>query len=283
MYPFVKPGYNSLSVDQRKELCSYSYRICAAMEPWSPKAKDTILELLDKVMVLGKFLKNDLESLRSEIAETNPLERKPTSVLQSIRCYLIQFYVIKDKKLHLPTSESKPEIIQNTQIQSQTKESSVGKLRAIKEEVWWVVRVKNDYRMCRLTFDRGEYWEMVEYVGLKVHNPKYKFPKYDNRVIYEFKEHITPDMFADKIQEAVEIRKAALLKQAEILQDTYATVLIARHPTGGTLVGGVIKEDIDNWYLDAYNEQGERILLGDTCWKLEKKSRCTVLQIIRRK
>ena len=63
----------------------------------------------------------------------------------------------------------------------------------------------------------------------------------------------------------------------------FEVVLIARHPTGGTLVGGVVKEDEVNWYLDTYNENGDHIFYGDKVWVLEKKSRCTVVQTLRKK
>ena len=76
---------------------------------------------------------------------------------------------------------------------------------------------------------------------------------------------------------------AALQKQAQELLLRYDTVLIARHLTGGTLVGGVEEEDDTYWYLDTYNEHGEHIFYGDNRWNLDKKSRCTVVQILRRK
>ena len=280
MYPFVKPLYMAMEVDQRKELCSCSYRISTALKPWTPNVKQTMMELLDQVMNLCPFIKRDLGTCRDELAENNPLTTVPFSVLDCIRAYFDQFYVVKERKLCLPTVQP------NTQVQTQTTAATTqtrSKLRAITEETWWVVRVKNDYRMCKLTFDRGEQWEMIEYIGGKVHNAQYRFPKYDNRVIYEFKEHITPAMFADKINEAVAIRKAALLRQAQELLLRFDTVLIARHLTGGTLVAGVEDEDDTYWYLDAYNEHGEHIFYGDNRWELEKKSRCTVVQILKRK
>lgn len=284
MYPFVKPAYAALGVDQRKELCSYSYRACTAMLPWTPKAKSTVLELLSKIIALCPAFKSDLESPTSDLEESNPLTTVPFSALDCIKSYLEQFYVVKDKKLCLPAVDAKPKVMPKAVIQTPPATVSVkGKLKAITDETWWVVRVKNDYRMCKLTFDRGEYWEMVEYINGKVHNPQYRFPKYDNRVIYEFKEHITPAMFKEKIEEAIAIRKAALLKQAQELLLQYDTVLIARHLTGGTLVGGVEAEDDTYWYLDTYNEHGEHIFFGDNRWELEKKSRCTVVQILRRK
>ena len=289
MYPFVKSWYRELDIDQRKELCSCSYRISRSLKPWTPSAKQTVMELLDEVMRLFPFIKRDLGTCRDELEENNPITTIPFSILDCLRSYFNQFYVVKDRKLCLPVIDSKPTVptIQpNTQVQTQTTAATKktrSKSRAITEETWWVVRVKNDYRMCRLTFDRGEYWEMVEYIGGKVHNAQYRFPKYDNRVIYEFKEHITPDMFADKINEAVSIRKAALLKQAQVLLLRFDTVLIARHLTGGTLVAGVEDEDDIYWYLDTYNEHGEHIFYGDKRWELEKKSRCTVVQILKRK
>lgn len=289
MYAFVRPLYLAMDVDQRKELCSCSYRISTALKSWTPNAKQTVMELLDRVMNLFPFIKRDMGTCRDELVENNPLDTVPFSVLHCLQSYFDQFYIVKERKLCLPVINSKPKVLTiqpNTQVQTQTTAATTqtrSKLRAITEETWWVVRVKNDYRMCRLTFDRGEYWEMVEYIGGKVHNAQYRFPKYDNRVIYEFKEHITPDMFEDKINEAVSIRKAALLKQAQVLLLSFDTVLIARHLTGGTLVAGVEDEDDTYWYLDAYNEHGEHIFYGDNRWELEKKSRCTVVQILKRK
>lgn len=280
MYPFVKPAYEAMSVDQRKELCSHSYRISTALKLWTPKSKQLVLELMDKAMALGSFIKRDLGTCRDEIAENNPLTTIPFSVLDCVRAYFDQFYVVRERKLCLPAINHKP----NSQALTQAATTQINaKVRAITEETWWVIRVKNDYRICRLTFDRGNYWEMVEYIGNKVHNSQYRFLKHDNRIIYEFREHITPDMFADKINEAITIRKNALLKQAQELLLRFDTVLIARHPTGGTLVAGVEDEDDTYWYLDTYNEHGEHIFYGDNRWELEKKSRCTVVQTLKRK
>lgn len=295
MYRFVKPAYLELSIDQRKELCSHSYRICTAIEPWTAAAKQKIVELMTEVMTLCPFVRKDMSLSYKEVKECNPLTTIPCSTLHYIRSYFEQFYVVKEKKLCLPAISTvnalnveKPQVqVQNQQhTQSAPATTSLAtrpKLRAIKEETWWVVRVKNEYRMCRLTFDRGEYWEMVEYQDGRVLNPKYRFPKYDNRVIYEFKEHITPEQFEGKIKEAVQIRMAALLRQAQDMLLRFDTVLIARHLTGGTLVGGVEDEDDTNWYLDTYNEHGEHIFYGDNRWELAKKSRCTVVQILKRK
>ena len=291
MYPFVKPAYLELSVDQRKELCSHSYRIATAIQPWTAAAKQKVMELMDKAMTLCPFIRKDLTSLYKELEENNPLMTIPFSVLHCIRAYFEQFYVVKEKKLCLPavgtvnaSKVEKPQVQVQTQQHTQsTPTTTRSKIRAITEETWWVVRVKNEYRMCKLTFDRGEYWEMVEYQDGRVLNPQYRFPKYDNRVIYEFKEHITPAQFEDKIKEAVQIRKAALLAQAQDMLLRFDTVIIARHLTGGTLVGGVEEEDDTNWYLDTYNEHGEHIFYGDNRWELDKKSRCTVVQILKRK
>lgn len=283
LYPFVRPAYLALETGQRKELCSNSYKICTALSSWTARSKQTVLDLMNKVMTAFSFIHQDLSTVYDELEESNPIQTIPYSVIDCVRAYFEQFYVIKGRKLCLPSvsgvSSSQPASAPAITTQPKTK----AKVRAITEEIWWVVRVKNEYRMCKLTFDRGEYWEMVEYQGGKVHNPQYRFPKYDNRVVYEFKEHITPSMFSDKIAEAVQIRRTALLKQAQELLLRYDTVLIARHLTGGTLVGGVEEEDDTYWYLDTYNEHGERIFYGDTRWNLEKKSRCTVVQILRRK
>lgn len=276
MYPFVRSHYLDIDIDGRKELCSASYKICTNLKAWTPNGKSLGLELLDKMMQVHQFIRRDLATVRDELAMYNPLTTKPCSLIDIVSAYFEQFYILKDQKLYMPAiviPEAKPE----------PEAPAKPKIRAITEETWWVVRVKNDYRMCKLTFDRGEYWEMVEYKDMKVHNPQYRFPKYDNRVIYEFKEHIVPTMFAEKISEAVRIRKEALLKQANSMLEKFDTVIIARHLTGGTLVGGVEQEDTDNWYLDTYNEHGEHIFFGDTRWVLDKKSRCTVVQILRRK
>lgn len=293
MYLFVKPAYLELSIDQRKELCSHSYRICTALEPWTAAAKQKVIELLDKVMTLCPFVREDMSSSYEEVEECNPLVTIPFGTLHYIRSYFEQFYVVRERKLCLPAvgtakapKAEKPQVQVQTQQHTQptpTVSTTRPKLKAIKDETWWVVRVKNEYRMCRLTFDRGEYWEMVEYQDGRVLNPKYRFPKYDNRVVYEFKEHITPAQFDEKIKEAVQIRKAALLRQAQDMLLRFDTVLIARHLTGGTLVGGVEDEDDTNWYLDTYNEHGEHIFYGDNRWELAKKSRCTVVQILKRK
>lgn len=293
MYPFVKPAYLELSIDQRKELCSHSYRICTAIGHWTATAKQNIVELMDKVMTLCPFIRRDMFSPYKEVKEHNPLMTVPLSTLHCIRSYFEQFYLVREKKLCLPVvsdvrvlKDEKPQIQAQTQQHTQstfTPSTARSKLRAIKDETWWVVRVKNEYRMCRLTFDRGEYWEMVEYQDGRVLNPQYRFPKYDNRVVYEFKEHITPAQFDDKIKEAVQIRMSALLRQAQDMLLRFDTVIIARHLTGGTLVGGVEDEDDTNWYLDTYNEHGERIFYGDNRWELAKKSRCTVVQILKRK
>lgn len=293
MYPFVKPAYLELSIDQRKELCSHSYRICTAIEPWTAAAKQKIVELMDKVMTLCPFVSRDMFLPYKEVEECNPLVTVPFSTLHCIRSYFEQFYVVREKKLCLPAvgapkipTVEKPQVQVQTQQHTQTASTvsaTRSKLRAIKEETWWVVRVKNEYRMCRLTFDRGEYWEMVEYQDGRVLNPKYRFPKYDNRVVYEFKEHITPEHFEEKIKEAVQIRMTALLRQAQDMLLRFDTVIIARHLTGGTLVGGVESADDTNWYLDTYNEHGEHIFYDDNRWELAKKSRCTVVQILRRK
>ena len=291
MYPFVKPAYLELSIDQRKELCSHSYRICTAIQPWTAAAKQKVMELMDKAMTLCPFIRKDLSSSYKELEENNPLTTIPFSILHYIHAYFEQFYVVKEKKLCLPavgttnaSKVEKPQVQVPTQQHTQTAPSTTrSKLRAITEETWWVIRVKNEYRMCKLTFDQGEYWEMVEYQDGRVLNPQYRFPKYDNRVIYEFKEHITPAQFEDKIKEAVQIRKAALLRQAQDMLLRFDTVIIARHLTGGTLVGGVEEEDDTNWYLDTYNEHGEHIFYGDNRWELNKKSMCTVVQILKRK
>lgn len=288
MYPFTKPAYQALEADQRKELCSLSYRICSATRNWSPNTKPALLELLSKAMQLGRFIYRDLHTSYEELQEINPITRVPGSILEYVRSYFGQFYIVRDKKLCLPPCENNskepvPQIRTEAHVYTQPATTASGKIKAITEETWWVIRVKNSYRMCKLTFDRGEYWEMVEYVGGKVHNPQYRFPKYDNRVIYEFKEHLTPDMFEDKIKEAVEIRKAALTQQAHKLLSRYRTVIIARHLTGGTLVGGVEDEDDTNWYLDTYTEQGERLFFGENRWVLNKNSRCTVVLILKRK
>ena len=286
MYPFVRPAYLGLSIDQRKELCSSSYRICTAIEPWTAAAKQKIVELMDKVMILCPFIRKDMSLPYKEVEECNPLTTVPFSTLHCIRSYFAQFYIIRDKKLCLPAVSSpkveKPQVQPQTQQHTQPAVTTRSKLRAIKEETWWVVRVKNEYRMCRLTFDRGEYWEMVEYQDGRVLNPQYRFPKYDNRVVYEFKEHITPAQFKEKIAEAVQIRMSALLRQAQDMLLRFDTVIIARHLTGGTLVGGVEEEDDTNWYLDTYNEHGEHVF-GDSRWELCKRSRCTVVQILKRK
>lgn len=287
MYPFVKPAYLNLNVDQRKELCSYSYKICSDMFPWSIAGRQKMLELIDKAIEVCPAIKKDLSTLCKELNDYNPLTTIPYSILHSIRVYFEQFYTVRDKKLYLPSVPSKSEVNQISERTSTTQAprtlTTSCKLKAIVEETWWVVRVKTEYRMCKLTFDRGEYWEMVEYQNGKVHNPQYRFPKYDNRIVYEFKEHITPDMFPAKIEEAVQIRKAALLRQAEEMLLRFDTVIIARHLTGGTLVGGVESEDDTYWYLDTYNEHGEHIFYGDNRWELDKKSRCTVVQILKRK
>lgn len=286
MFVFLKAGYTGLNIEAKKELCSESYRIVTALATWTSNAKLRVLEGLDKAIKLFPAIKNDIEGSQKELQENNPLFREPKSVIDYLKSYFGQFYKVKDGKLYLPVlntpikeepkvQPSKPVITQHT--------SSKPKIRAIVEETWWVIRVKDEYRMCRLTFDRGTYWEMVEYQGKRVLNPKYSFPKYDNRVIYEFKEHITPEMFADKIKEAVAIRKERLLKQAQELLRRYDKVLIARHLTGGTLVGGVEEEDENNWYLDTYDENGQHIFYGDNRWELPKKSRCTVVETLRRK
>lgn len=291
MYSFVKPAYLELSIDQRKELCSHSYRICTAIKPWTAAAKQKIVELMDKVMILCPFVREDMSLSYKEVNECNPLMTIPFSALHCIHSYFSQFYVVKEKKLCLPAVSTareveKPQVFVPTRQYAQsdfTVSTTHSKLRAITEEIWWVVRVKNEYRMCRLTFDRGEYWEMVEYQDGRVLNPKYRFPKYDNRVVYEFKEHITPEQFEEKIKEAVQIRRTALLRQAQDMLLRFDTVIIARHLTGGTLVGGVEDEDDTNWYLDTYNEHGEHIFYDDNRWELAKKSRCTVVQILKRK
>lgn len=291
MYPFVKAEYITLDVDKRKEICSLSYRICTATATWTAQSKQKILELLESAMESWSVIRRDLGSSYEELQNYNPIVWVPSSILEYIRVYFSQFYTIKDKHLCLPSVQAvrKPEVpkpvVQPKLAASDTRTAtkSTPKVKAILDEVWWVVRVKSEYRMCRLTFDRGEYWEMVAYKGTKVQDPRYKFPKYDNRVVYEFREHITPDMFDVKIAEAVQIRKAALQAQAQKLLLRYDTVLIARHLTGGTLVGGVEEETDTCWYLDTYNEQGDHVFYGDSRWELEKKSRCTVVQILRRK
>lgn len=280
MYPFVKPAYTAMEVEQKKELCSNAYRICSNLSPWTPNTKQTVLDLLSKVMTAFPFIRRDIEPAVDELRRYNPLLVIPCSVVECIRSYFKQFYVIKERKLCLPQIRSDNQIKAKPTISSSASKPTV---KAILEETWWVVRVKNDYRICRLTFDRGEYWEMVEYQGVKVHNPQYRFLKSDNRVIYEFKEHITPDMFKAKIEEAVQTRKNALLAQAQEMLLRFDTVLIARHPEKGALVGGVEDEDDRYWYLDTYNEHGEHIFFGDGRWELEKKGRCVVIQILRRK
>lgn len=287
MYPFIKPAYLELSVDQRKELCSLSYRIHSALKPWNPSAKQTVLELLDQVIQSYAVIAKDISRYRDELAENNPLVWVPSSVLDFMRAYFNQFFIVRDRNLCLPKLDDK--VVEEEKehpariIYHHSQDMSKGKIKAIMEETWWVVRVKSEYRMCRLTFDRGEYWEMVAYQGGKILNPQYRFPKYDNRVIYEFKEHITPDMFDSKIKEAIAIRKESLLSQANVMLEQFETVIIARHLTGGTLVGGVEMEDEDNWYLDTYDETGAHIFYDDARWVLEKKSRCTVVQILKRK
>lgn len=284
MYPFVRNCYRALTIDQRKELCSASYRICTSLNPWTASSKSKVLELLKQVTALCPFIKKDLVGVEEEISKTNPLLRVPVSVLNCVKDYFSQFYVVRDRTLCLPKLEGNDKVAETkANPSSSAPSSSSRKIKAITEETWWVVRVKNEYRMCRLTFDRGEYWEMVEYQGKKVHNPQYRFPKYDNRVIYEFKEHLTPDMFADKITEAVKIRREALRAQANRMLDQFEVVLIARHTEKGTLVGGVEREDENYWYLDTYTEDGEHLFFGENIWKLDKKSRCTVLQTVRRK
>jgi hypothetical protein len=289
MYPFVKPAYNALSVDQKKELCSLSYRISTALKPWTPNSKTTVLELIEKVKAVCPYTANDLNYAVKDIEQNNPLLEVPATILDFLKAYCNQFFRVVERNLCLPIVESnvvaKPVVEEQPEPETQHYNISIkptGRLRAITEEVWWVIRVKSEYRMCRLTFERGEYWEMIEYQAGKVLNPQYRFPKYDNRIIYEFKEHLTPDMFNEKIKEAVRVRKEALLAQANKMLKEFETVLIARHLTGGTLVGGVLKEDDTNWYLDTYNEQGEHIFYGDTVWELPKKSRCSVVQIIKR-
>lgn len=287
MFPFVRCWYVKLDVDQKKVLCSTSYKIVASLWPWSVGAKQKVLGLLNQVMSSHAFIYTDVATTYKEIESCNPVTTVPGSAIDFIKCYFSQFYVIRNQKLCLPSlQESVPKIPENAmQIISQNRQESVSskKVVPISEETWWVIRVKNDYRMCRLTYDRGDIWEMIEYQNGKISNPHYKFPKYDNRVIYEFKEHITPSMFQDKIEFAVQTRKAALLKQAHELLLRFDTVIIARHLTGGTLVGGVEEEDDSNWYLDTYNEHGEHIFYGDDRWNLSKKSRCTVVEILRRK
>lgn len=290
MYPFVRCAYLKLDTDSKKELCSYSYRLCATTTTWNPSNKQAFLELFDKILSIYSFIKKDIGTLRHDIESCNPVVRVPSSAIQCIRSYFQQFYTIKERKLCLPIVETETkkalEVVPQTTHTSEAVKTVTGaptKIRAITEETWWVIRVKNDYRMCKLTFDRGEYWEMVEYHKGKVHNPRYKFPKYDNRIVYEFKEHLVPAVFDAKIQEAISIRKAALTEQAQKMLSQFEVVLIARHLTGGTLVGGVEAEDENYWYLDTYNEKGEHIFYGDNRWKLEKKSRCTVLQTLKRK
>ena len=286
MFVFLRAGYSGLSLETKKELCSESYRIVSALSTWTSNAKIRVLEGLDKAIKLFPAIKQDIEGSRNELQENNPLVWEPKSVIDYLRSYFGQFYKVKEGKLYLPVlntpikeeptvQPSKPVITQHI--------TSKPKVKAIVEETWWVIQVKGEYRMCRLTFDRGVYWEMVEYQGTRVLNPKYRFPKYDNRVVYEFKEHITPPMFADKIKEAVAIRREALLKQARKMLQQFDTVIIARHLTGGTLVGGVEQEDSDKWYLDTYNENGEHIFFGDNRWELAKTSRYSVVEILRRK
>lgn len=280
MYPFVKSVYKNIEVEDRKLLCSYSYKVCSALKQWTIPGRQTATEYLDKIIEKFEFIKKDLANSRAELGEFEPPFSIPAATINYIRNYLEQFYVIRDAKLVLPkidapVKDSKPVISM----------TSVGKpkVRAILEEIWWVIRVKDEYRMCRLTFDRGAYWEMVEYQGTDVLNPQYRFPKYDNRIVYEFREHIVPEMFKAKIAEAVRIRKEALTAQAEKMLEVYDTVLIARHLNAGTVVGGVEAEDENNWYLDTYDEDGEHLFYGDNRWVLDKKSRCTVVQILRRK
>lgn len=280
MYPFVKSHYLALDVEQRKVLCSSSYKIVAALKPWSASGKQKVMELLKQLMGSHKFILSDMSTAYDDIDSTNPVTTIPYSVLEYIECYFKQFYVVKNQKLCLPNLNAPNSV---GKVPDKADASVRTKAVPITEETWWVIRVKNDYRMCRLTYDRGDYWEMIEYEGGKVGNPHYKFPKYDNRVVYEFKEHITPSMFSEKIGFAVQTRMAALQKQAQELLLRYDTVLIARHLTGGTLVGGVEEEDDTYWYLDTYNEHGEHIFYGDNRWNLDKKSRCTVVQILRRK
>lgn len=276
LYPFVRCHYALIDTDSRKELCSTSYKICAALKLWNANSKQSALELIEKMMQTYEFIRRDLITVYTELATYNPLTHRPGSLIDIVSAYFNQFFILRDQKLYMPAiTTPAPKVEEST--------TPKPKIRAITEETWWVVRVKNEYRMCRLTFDRGEYWEMVEYKDMKVHNPQYRFPKYDNRVVYEFKEHLSPSMFAEKISEAVRIRKEALLKQANLMLESFNTVIIARHLTGGTLVGGVEEEDADNWYLDTYNEHGEHIFFGDTRWCLDKKSRCTVVQILKRK
>ena len=289
MFVFLKGGYAALSTDDKKALCSEAYRIVSALSTWTSNTKLRVIEGLDKAAALFPAIKNDIEGSKKELQENNPLFREPKSVIDYLKSYFAQFYKIKEGKLYLPVVDTpvkqeapKPTVQPSKPIITQHV-AGRPKIRAIVEEIWWVIRVKDEYRMCRLTFDRGTYWEMVEYQGKRVLNPKYSFPKYDNRVVYEFKEHITPEMFADKIKEAVAIRKERLLKQAQELLRRYDKVLIARHLTGGTLVGGVEEEDENNWYLDTYDENGQHIFFGENRWELAKKSRCTVVETLRRK
>lgn len=287
MYPFVRPAYMKLTVDQQKELCSFAYQACSVINQWSVTTRQKIIGFLDKIMVMSPAFTDDLGRAYADIVANNPLEFTPSAIIKFVRTYLEQFFTIRDKKLCLPRFQKELPINQPP-LQEESKSTATisqptHRIRAIVEETWWVVRVKNEYRMCKLTFDRGDYWEMVEYKDSKVHNPQYRFPKHDNRVVFEYKEHLTPAMFKDKINEAVQSRKAALLQQAHDMLLRFDTVLIARHPTGGTLVGGVEAEDDTNWYLDTYDEHGEHIFYDDTRWELDKKSRCTVLQILRRK
>ena len=149
MYPFVKPAYLELSIDQRKELCSHSYRICTAIQPWTAAAKQKVMELMDKAMTLCPFIRKDLSSSYKELVENNPLTTIPFSILHCIRAYFEQVYVVKEKKLCLPavgttnaSKVEKPQVQVQTQQHTQTTPSTTrSKLRAITEETWWVVRV----------------------------------------------------------------------------------------------------------------------------------------------
>lgn len=286
MFPFVRSKYQGLSVDDRKELCSAAYRIWSGCKDWTNATKASVLGTMQTVTAKHKFIEEDTYQIVQTLRSSNPVLECPIIDLQVLMHYFAQFFVIKDRKLYLPVIRESSRVVPDRSTTPDTNNtgSSRPKIKAVTEETWWVIRVKNSYRMCRLTLDRGEYWEMVEYDDNgKVKNAQYRFPKYDNRVVYEYKEHITPNMFESKIKEAVEIRKEALRKQAMAMLERYSTVLIARHLTGGTLAAGIVDEDDTYWYLDAYTEKGDPVFIGDNRWELEKRSRCTVVEVLRRK
>lgn len=275
MYAFVRPAYAALDTEEKKELCATSYRVCKEIFPWDSKSQVKIINLLSDLFSSFAFIRRDIEELYTELKSCKAESEVPYSVIESIRAYFQQFYQIKDKKLYLPTIAPKKKVA--------TQEVKKVNRIPVEEEIWWVIRVKNTYRICQVMFDRGDSWEVAIYQNDELQNARYRIFKNDNRVIYVFKEHITPEEFDSKIAEAVRIRKAALEKQALHLIQSYRKVLIARHTTFGTIACGVVSEDPDFWYLEGYTESGEKVLSDDTLWKVDKKSHCTVLKIYRKK